>query len=199
MDRYDARLWRSSTMTSFAGIKSWNFSGRRGVNSATAWRTVAGSNEVMGRNDSDVNWGNGLAARWTPRGKDADSSLPAHARGQIASVTRLRSWTIQGRGLSADNLSPWPQPIHGLSKPLRCRERGLFADAPVCADCRRTRMVRGKGRLPSVACPCLNRGRGLAAFSAMSRTLRADHPRSHRDCFADAETLASQGVRLVLH
>lgn len=42
-------------MTSLAGIRSWNFSGRRGVNSATAWRTVAGSNEGIGRNGLDVN------------------------------------------------------------------------------------------------------------------------------------------------
>ena len=55
MDRYDARLCRNSVMTSFAGSKSWNFCGRRGVNSSTALRTVAGSNEVIGWNDSDAN------------------------------------------------------------------------------------------------------------------------------------------------
>src|SRR5580765_5528092 len=64
MERYDARFCRNSTMTSFAGIKSWNFSGRRGVNSSTALRTVAGSNADMIRNDVDVNretdsWRNG--------------------------------------------------------------------------------------------------------------------------------------------
>jgi hypothetical protein len=30
------RIWRNSMMTSFAGIKSWNFCGRSGVNSANA-------------------------------------------------------------------------------------------------------------------------------------------------------------------
>lgn len=54
MERYDARFCRNSVMTSFAGSKSWNFCGRRGVNSSTAFRTVAGSNEVIGWNDSDV-------------------------------------------------------------------------------------------------------------------------------------------------
>lgn len=42
-------------MTSFTGSQYWNFSGRRDVNSATAWRTVAGSNEGIGRNGLDVN------------------------------------------------------------------------------------------------------------------------------------------------
>src|SRR5213083_2091355 len=55
MERYDARFCRNSTMTSFAGSKSWNFCGRRGVNSSTALRTAAGSNEDIGWNDSDVN------------------------------------------------------------------------------------------------------------------------------------------------
>src|SRR2546425_1941315 len=55
MERYEARFWRNSMMTSFAGSKSWNFCGRRGVNSSTALRTVAGSNEVIDRKDSDVN------------------------------------------------------------------------------------------------------------------------------------------------
>src|SRR5256885_1728741 len=53
--RYDARFCRNSVMTSFAGSRSWNFSGRRGVNSSTALRTVAGSNEDIGGNDSDTN------------------------------------------------------------------------------------------------------------------------------------------------
>lgn len=34
-------------MSSVAEIKSWNFSGWRGVNSATAGRTLAGSNEFI--------------------------------------------------------------------------------------------------------------------------------------------------------
>jgi len=55
MARYDARLCLNSAMTSFAGSKSWNFCGRSGVNSATACRTVAGSNEVIGGMDMDVN------------------------------------------------------------------------------------------------------------------------------------------------
>ena len=37
MERYDARFCRNSVMTSFAGSKSWNFCGRRGVNSSTAF------------------------------------------------------------------------------------------------------------------------------------------------------------------
>ncbi len=55
MERYDARFCRNSVMTSFAGSKSWNFCGRRGVNSSTALRTVAGSNEVIVWKYADVN------------------------------------------------------------------------------------------------------------------------------------------------
>src|SRR6266446_397917 len=55
MERYEARFCRNSVMTSFAGRKSWNLCGRRGVNSSTALRTVAGSNALIDGKDSDVN------------------------------------------------------------------------------------------------------------------------------------------------
>src|SRR3974377_1241815 len=54
MEQYEARFCRNSVMTSFAGSKSWNFCGRRGVNSSTALRTVAGSNEDLGLNAADA-------------------------------------------------------------------------------------------------------------------------------------------------
>src|SRR6266850_7336071 len=66
MERYDARFCRNSVITSLAGSKSWNFCGRRGVNSSTALRTVAGSNEDIRRNDSDTN----LETRWRPNGNE---------------------------------------------------------------------------------------------------------------------------------
>ena len=74
MARYDARFCRNSAMTSLAGIKSWNFCGRRGVNSATALRTVAGSNEDISGNDSDVNREIDRTRKWTRRCRDADGS-----------------------------------------------------------------------------------------------------------------------------
>src|SRR5579862_2857409 len=55
IERYDARFWRNSVMTSFAGSNSWNFCGRRGVNSSTALRTAAGSNEDISLNAADAN------------------------------------------------------------------------------------------------------------------------------------------------
>lgn len=71
MERYDACFCRNSMMTSFAGSKSWNFCGRRGVNSSTALRTAAGSNEDINSNAEDVNRetggprrGQGDAAAW---------------------------------------------------------------------------------------------------------------------------------------
>jgi hypothetical protein len=85
MERYDARFWRNSVMTSFAGSKSWNFCGRSGVNSATAWRTVAGSNEVIGGSDADVNREND---RWQNRHGDA-TTRTIRCRSTLAD--RLRS------------------------------------------------------------------------------------------------------------
>src|SRR6266581_5937350 len=55
MERYDARLCRNSVMTSFAGSKSWNFCGRRGVNTSTALRPVAGQMRSWTWKDADVN------------------------------------------------------------------------------------------------------------------------------------------------
>jgi len=55
IERYDACFCRNSRMTSFAGSKSWNFCGRRGVNSSTALRNAAGSNEDIDLNAADVN------------------------------------------------------------------------------------------------------------------------------------------------
>src|SRR5882672_3753595 len=55
MERYDARFCRNSTMTSLAGIKSWNFCGRSGVNSATALRMAPGSNVFIIWNGLNVN------------------------------------------------------------------------------------------------------------------------------------------------
>ena len=43
-------------MTSLAGASSWKRCGRRGVNSATAWRTEAGSNEYIRSIRSGLNW-----------------------------------------------------------------------------------------------------------------------------------------------
>src|SRR5258708_29651494 len=70
MERYDARFCRNSMMTSFAGSKSWNFCGRRGVNSSTALRTVAGSNEDIGWDDADED-------RETSRRKDRHDDAAA--------------------------------------------------------------------------------------------------------------------------
>ena len=94
MERYDARLWRNSVMTSFAGSKSWNFCGRRGVNSSTAFRSMVGSNEDIGGNDLNLNRetsrqrkGNGDAVAWT-----------FHCLLRYANNVNL--WQVCGRGQS---------------------------------------------------------------------------------------------------
>ena len=56
-EQYNWHDMSSTTgMTSFAGIKSWNLCGRRGVNSATALRISLGSKLDIGWNWFDVNW-----------------------------------------------------------------------------------------------------------------------------------------------
>ena len=75
MERYDARFWRNSVMTSFAGSKSWNFCGRRGVNSSTAFRTAAGSNEDISLHGADVN---------------QETNRPRDGHGDAAALTGLR-------------------------------------------------------------------------------------------------------------
>ena len=93
MERYDPPLCRSSTMTSFAGTKSWNFCGRRGVNSATALRTSTGSNVFIGRNDVDENREIGRR----PCGYANAATRIILCRSTVADKLRLRP--VCGRGL----------------------------------------------------------------------------------------------------
>ena len=92
MERYDARFWRNSVMTSFAGSKSWNFCGRRGVNSSTALRTAAGSNEDINLNAADVNWETG---RQRNGHDDATARTILCLFGFTSNVGQERGW---GRG-----------------------------------------------------------------------------------------------------
>ena len=67
---------------------------------------------------------------WSPRhGRETGAEQPRNVTGSWPQTRPFHDC-----GLAADSLSPWPLPVRGLSKPLRCRERGLFADVPVCAD-----------------------------------------------------------------
>ena len=108
MERYDARFCRNSVMTSLAGSKSWNFCGRRGVNSSTALRTVAGSNEDIGWNGLDLNW----EMDWPPDGHGEATARIFPGRSMVAN--KLRPGPVCGHGLftAADCL--WT--IH-----VRCR------------------------------------------------------------------------------
>lgn len=99
MERYDPPFCRSSTMTSFAGIKSWNFWGRRGVNSATALRTSAGLNVLIGRN-----------------GRDEDLEIGRRPCGHDDAATR----TILCQSNFGDNLGSWPVPERGLFEAGDC-------------------------------------------------------------------------------
>ncbi|MEO7297444.1 MAG: hypothetical protein ABI042_02565 [Verrucomicrobiota bacterium] len=60
--------------------------------------------------------------------------MPVLVRGQIASVTDLRSWTIHGCELSADSSRPLPLPVHGRLRPLPVRGHGLYADVTAGVD-----------------------------------------------------------------
>ena len=94
MKRYDARLWRNSVMTSFAGSKSWNFCGRRGVNSSTALRTAVGSNEDIGGNNLNVN-------RETGRRQNGNGDAVTRT---ICCLLKCAAspglWQVRGRGQS---------------------------------------------------------------------------------------------------
>src|SRR5882724_5720649 len=100
MARYDARLCLNSAMTSFAGSKSWNFCGRSGVNSATACRNAAGSNEVIGRNDLDAN-------REMDRRKDGHGDAPTRkmiCQSAFTDSPRIRRVRGCGQGETAGYL-----------------------------------------------------------------------------------------------
>lgn|SRR5512137_123807 len=131
MERYDPPFCRNSTMTSFAGTKSWNFCGRRGVNSATALRTSAGSNVFIGRNDLDKNRKIGR----NPCGHDNPTTRISLCRSTVADKLRLRP--VRGRSLFT--AAACLRLIHD-----RCR--CLFTDDGgrcLCADtdCSRMRLV----------------------------------------------------------
>jgi len=143
MERYDARFCRNSVMTSFAGSKSWNFCGPRGVNSSTALRTVARSNEDMGCNVTDVN-------RKTGRRGHGHSNAAARTvlclsrftanvgqrrdcgRGQCETSDCLRTACTHRQCLFADCCVSCPFGDADCLLPRRLlwtgRVRGLFAD-----------------------------------------------------------------------
>lgn len=112
MDRYDACFWRNSTMTSFAGSKSWNFCGRRGVNSSTALRTAAGSNEDIGLNAVDVNLE-------TDRPRDSHSDAMAWTGLWLSRFTANAGWE-RGFGRGKSKIAACLRTIRG---PCRCRLR----------------------------------------------------------------------------
>ncbi len=144
MDRYDACFWRNSTMTSFAGSKSWNFCGRRGVNSSTALRTAAGSNEDIGLNAVDVNLetdrprdSHSDAMAWTGCGCPGSQPMPV---GNAASdVGNPRSRPVCGR-FAARALSS-----ADVSRICYFRGFGLTVAAPVDVSWTRLRTVQREG------------------------------------------------------
>src|SRR5436309_528009 len=106
-------------------------------------------------------------------------------------MPRLRTWTELGFRSSADCLRP--QPISGRSqlKPCLCRGCGLIAAVPAATEWTRTRAVRGHGKTATATCPLPARVHGCAAIVVVSDSYRLADLRIQRDCFADAETLAS--------
>ncbi len=134
MERYDARFCRNSMMTSLAGIKSWNFCGRSGVNSATALRTALGSNVFITWDDLNANRETG----WPRYGPDAavaaNHSLPVEIYGWSGFLAGLRTWKGHGGGLPAGISWPLLLPVQGLLPPLRHRGCGLFANVAVAMN-----------------------------------------------------------------
>ena len=169
-------------MTSLAGASSWKRCGRRGVNSATAWRTEAGSNEDIRSIRSGLN-------RATLRSvADRPGSRTRNGRSPCASV-------------DTDNRLPWVG--RGLTRRVDCPRRIRFR--AVClstdpllpfrnadADCpwSRTRLLplRGHGWSDDSDSPGSRRFRGLLAFTHCSwtRPLAVAVERTFRACPATA-------------
>ena len=187
MERYDARLCRNSVMTSFAGSKSWNFCGRRGVNTSTALRPVAGSNEVMDLEGCGCEPGNRSAEEWTRRCGGSESLLPVEIHSQRWSAARLRTRMVRDCGLLADNVCPLPLPGRRLLKLMLGRGCGLIAAAPAGVDWTRMRTVRGHEQIASATCLVPVCGRGCAASVVVSNSYCMAVLRIRRDSFADAE------------
>src|SRR5258706_13939156 len=100
-------------MTFFAGRRSWNFCGRRGVNSSTALRTVVGSNEDITWTELDLNretdrtgLGHCDSVVWTlwclSKVVDNAWAWPVRGRGQYEALDCLRTARVRGRCLVVD-------------------------------------------------------------------------------------------------
>jgi len=98
MERYDARLCRNCVMTSSARSKSWNFCGRREVNSSTALRTVAGSNEGIGSDDADVNQETGRREN----GHDDAAARTVHCQSRFTINVAQRRVRERGAAIGAE-------------------------------------------------------------------------------------------------
>ena len=92
-------------MTSFAGIKSSNSCGRRGVNSSTALRTAAGSKEDIRRDVVDVN-------------RETDRRQNVHGDAV--------HWTIPCLIRFEDKVGLWLDYGHGKFGDAVCLQRILF-------------------------------------------------------------------------
>ena len=152
-------------MTSLAGASSWKRCGRRGVNSATAWRTEAGSNEDI----RSIRLGLNRATRGSVADRpgsrtrngsspctfvDTDNPLPRLGRGLTRRVDCPRRIRFRSERLSTDPLlpfrnadadCPWtrtrllPLRGHGWSDDSDSRGPRLFRGLPAFTDCSWTR------------------------------------------------------------
>ena len=107
--------------------QSWNFCGRIGVSSATAWRTAAGSNEVAGRIGLDVN---------REMNQRQDGHLEAMMRQLVASPSS-RTDCVRDEIAVVDNPRLWTDCGHSASAAAAC---SWTIEATACA---RTWIVRG--------------------------------------------------------
>ena len=125
-------------MTSFAESRSWNFCGRRGVNSATALRTGAGSNEDISRNDS------GMSQEINRTRKVHDKSSMRTLSGQLRFADTSRTSPDRGRGQSESVDCPRTVRVRCQCLTVDCPDCCLYADADSSRTCLWTWTVRGR-------------------------------------------------------
>jgi hypothetical protein len=104
---------------SLVAYSSWKRCGRRGVNSAAAWRTEDGSTEDR---------------RWIRFGLNRSTC------GLLADSPGSQTRTVRNQCAFLDTDDPWPRPGRGLTERADCARRRRVRDS--CLSTERSRPLR---------------------------------------------------------
>ena len=194
-EQFGNRTIRRAFLPEFTDDFGWPASGPgtsrdgAGVNSATACRTLAGSNEVAGGSVLNANEGILWAAQWT-RPVDEPSAFRSRTIcDPFAAAEQFVVADIPASRTELDESRPRPLPDRDCSGPLPVHGHGQLAAATVNMDCLRLRLVCASDCGATAHRPQLIHGHGLALAVAAVRRECAAVARQPRDSFADAESL----------